>query len=127
MRACLLNSRTSEWLLLQCKKHIICAADCRVLEDDFNVYSAYVNRNSTGVSLLVGCSLDADVDTVLEGDGGRLVVTDIAVKRFEFRLVVYASNIAVKRVSLFRRLAPFLDDLKRLVLMGVWMRSLIPR
>ena len=38
-------------------------------------------------------------------------MTDVAVKSFKFRLVaVYASNIAVERVSFFRRLAPFLDD-----------------
>ena len=62
-----------------------------------------------GVSLLVGRSLDADVDVVFAGDGGRLVVVDVAVKSFKFRLVaVYASNIAAERVSFFRRLAPFL-------------------
>ena len=43
---------------------------------------------------------------------------DVAVKSFKFRLVaVYAPNIAVERVSFFR-LALFLDDTKRLVLMG---------
>ncbi len=37
--------------------------------------------------MLVGRSLDADVDVVLAGDGGRLVVADVAVKSFKFRLV----------------------------------------
>ncbi len=47
---------------------------------DFNVFSAYGSRTSVGVSLLVGRSLDADVDVVFAGDGGRLVVADVAVK-----------------------------------------------
>ena len=99
--------------------HFTCGADCRVLESDFNVFSAYGSRTSAGVSLLVGHSLDADVDVVFTGDGGWLVVADVAVKSFKFRLVaVYVSNIAAERVSFFRRLAPFLDDTKRLVLMG---------
>ena len=101
--------------------HFICTADYRVLENDFNVFSAYGSRSSAGVSLLVGRSLDADVNVVFAGDRGRLVVADVAVKSFEFWLVmVYAPNIAVERVSLFRRLALFLDDSKRLVLMGDW-------
>ena len=108
--------------------HFTCEADCRVLENDFNVFSAYGSNFSAGVSLLVGRSLDADVDVVFAGDGGRLVVADVAVKSFKFRLVaVYASNSAVERVSFFRRLAPFLDDTKRLVLMGDWNAILDPK
>ena len=95
--------------------HFTCSADCRVLESNFNVFSAYGSRASAGVSLLVGRSLDADVDVVFAGDGGRLVVADVAVKSFKFRLVaVYAPNFTAERVSFFRRLAPFLDDTKRL-------------
>ena len=108
--------------------HFTCDADCRVLKNDFNVFSAYGSHVSAGVSLLVGRSLDADVDVVFAGDGGRLVVADVAVKSFKFRLVaVYASNIAAERVSFFRRLAPFLDDTKRLVLMGDWNAILDPK
>ena len=108
--------------------HFTCGADCRVLESDFNVFSAYGSRTSVGVSLLVGRSLDADVDVVFAGDGGRLVVADVAVKSFKFRLVaVYATNIAAERVSFFRRLAPFLDVTKRLVLMGDWNAILDPK
>ena len=108
--------------------HFTCGADCRVLESDFNVFSAYGSRTSVGVSLLVGRSLDADVDVVFAGDGGRLVVADVTVKSFKFRLVaVYAPNIVVERVSFFRRLAPFLDDTKRLVLMGDWNAILDPK
>ena len=55
-------------------------------------------------------------------------MADVAVKSFKFRLVaIYASNIAVVRVSFFRRLAPFLDDTKRLVLMGYWNAILDPK
>ncbi len=57
-------------LLLQCKKPTSLA----VLESDLNVFSAYGSGTSAGVSLLVGRSLDADVDVVFAGDGGRLVV-----------------------------------------------------
>ena len=105
-----------------------CGADSRVLEGNFNVFSAYSSRTSVGVSLLVGRSLDANVDVVFAGDGGRLVVADVAVKSFKFRLVgVYAQNIFAERNSFFHRLAPFLDDTKRLVLMGDWNAILDPK
>ena len=84
------------------KIHFLCAVDCRVLENDFNIFSAYGSRISAGVSLLVGRSLDAYVDFVYAGDGGRLIVADVAVKCFKFRLVeVYAPSTAVERVSFF--------------------------
>ena len=55
-------------------------------------------------------------------------MVDVAVKSFKFRLVaVYAPNIAVERVSFFRRLAPFLDDSKRLVIMSDWNVILDPK
>ena len=108
--------------------HFTCGADCHVLESDFNVFSAYGHCTSAGVSLLVGRSLAADVDVVFAGDGGQLVVVEVAVKSFKFRLVaVYASNIAAERVYFFRRLALFLDDTKRLVLMGNWNVILDPK
>ena len=73
-------------------------------------------------------SADNDVDVVFAGYGGRLVVADVAVNSFKFLLVaVYAPNIAVERVSFFCRLAPFLDDRKRLVLMGDWNAILDPK
>ena len=49
--------------------HFTCDADCRVLENDFNVFSAYSSHVSAGAPLLVGRSLDADVDVVFAGDG----------------------------------------------------------
>ena len=97
--------------------HFICATDSRGLENDFVVFSAYGSRAE--VSLLVGRSLDTDVNVVFAGDQGWLVVADVAVKSFRFQVVaVYASNIVVERASFFRRLAPFFDDSKRLGLMG---------
>ena len=56
--------------------HFTCEADCRVLEDDFVVYSAFGSHLSAGVCLLVGRSLDAIVNIVFAGDGGRLLVAD---------------------------------------------------
>ena len=70
----------------------------------------------------------ADVDVVFACDRDRLVVADVGIKSFKFRLVmVNAPNVAVERVSIFRRLAPFLDNSKRLVLMGDWNAILDPK
>ena len=55
--------------------HFTCEADCRVLEDDFVVFSAFDSYLSAGVSPLVGRSLDAIVIIVFVGDGGRLLKT----------------------------------------------------
>ena len=84
---CLLNSRTLCVNVAAVQEtHFTCEADCRVLENDFVVYSAFGSRLSAGVSLLVGCSLDAIVNVIFAGDGGRLLVADVAVKTFEFRI-----------------------------------------
>ena len=51
----------------------------------------------------------------------KLIYTkaNVAVKSFKFLLVaVYGPNITAERFSFFRRLAPFLDNTKRLVLKG---------
>ena len=99
--------------------HFICAADSRVLENDFVFFSAYGSRCSVGVSLLVGCTLDAKVNLVFVGDGGQLIVADVAVKSFKFRVVaVYVPNTVVERRCFFRQLGPFLDDRKWVLLMG---------
>ena len=107
--------------------HFTCSVDCCVLESNFNLFSAYSSRTSIGVSLLVGRSLNADVDIVFAGDGGRLVVADVAVKSFKLGKNFYAPNIVVEGVSFFRQLAPFLDNTKRLVLMGDWNAILDPK
>ena len=68
--------------------HFTCTADCRVLKNNSVVYSAFGNRCRVGLSLLV----------VFAGNGGRLVVIDIAVKSFVFRgIVIYMPNCAVER------------------------------
>ena len=108
--------------------HFICAADCRPLEDDFAVFSAFGSRCGAGISLLAGRSLNANVNIVFAGDEGRLVVADVAVKTFEFRVVaVYAPNTSGERRSFHRRLEPFLDDSKQLILMGDWNAILDPK
>ena len=82
----------------------------------------------TVVSLLVGRSLNAFVNLVFVGDGGWFVVADIAVKSFEFQLVViYAPSNVGERHSFYRRLDPFLDDPKRIILVGDWNAILDPK
>ena len=88
--------------------HLICDAACRVLASDFSVFSAYGSRTSVVVSLLVGCYLDADVDVVFAGDGGRLAVADVAVKSFQVPLKVFKFRL----ISL-RRWLPFFVGWRR--------------
>ena len=109
--------------------HFTCTENCRVLGDDFVVFPAFGSHCSAGVSLLVGRCLNAIVSLVFADDRGWLVVADVAVKSFEFRVAaVYAPNCVEDRRSFFRRLGPFLDDPKWLVLVWViGMKSLIPR
>ena len=107
--------------------HFICEADCRVLGNDFVVYSAFGSLFGVGVSLLVGRSLDAIVNVVFAGDGGRLLVADVAVKTFEFRIAaVHVPNTTAERRSFLRRLGSFLDASKRIVLVGDWNAILDP-
>ena len=47
--------------------HFICVEDCRMLEYDFVVFSAF---GSAGVSFLVGRSLNAIINLVFADDGG---------------------------------------------------------
>ena len=88
--------------------HFTYAADCRVLEDDFVIFSAYGSRSSIEVSLLVGRSLNADANFDFADDGDRLVEVDVAINGFEFRVAAaYAFNIAAERF-------PFFDGWRRL-------------
>ena len=99
-----------------------------MLERDFVVLSVYGSRSTAGVSLFIGCSLDADVNVVFAGDRGRLIVADVAVKSFKFQVaVVYAPNIGGDRTSFYQRLAPFVDDPKWLVLASDWNAILDPK
>ena len=108
--------------------HFTCEADCWVLEDDFVVFSAFGSHLSTGVSLLVGHSLDEIVNIVFAGDGSRLVVADVAVKTFEFRIAaVHVPTSAAERRPSFRRLGSLLDASKRTVLVGDWNATLDPK
>ena len=92
-----------------------------MLEDGFVVFSAFGSHLSAGVSLLVGRSLDAIVNVVFAGDRGRLLIADVAVKTFEFRIAaVHAPDIASERRPFFRRLESFLDASKRTALVGDW-------
>ena len=101
----LVKSRTLVWIDAVQETHFTCAADCPVLENDFVVLSAYGSHSSVRVFLLIGRILNADVNLVLADDGDMLVVANVAVKSFEFRVtVVYASNIAAERASFFREM-----------------------
>ena len=107
--------------------HFISEADCQVLEGDFVVFSAFSSRCGAGISLLVGRRLHAIVSLVFAGDGGRLVVADVAVKTFEFRIAaVHAPSTTAERRHFFRRLGSFLDASKRTVLVGDWNAILDP-
>ena len=64
--------------------HFNCAAVCRVQKDDYIVFLAYSSRSSVGAFLLIGRSLNADVNLVLANDRGQLLFADDAVKHFEF-------------------------------------------
>ena len=78
-------------------------------------------------SLLVGRSLDAFVYVVFAGDGGRLLVADVALKTFEFRIAaVHVPNTTAEKRSFLRRLGSFLDASKRIVLVGDWNAILDP-
>ena len=124
--ACLVNTRTTVWMLLLCNRLISLAQ--RWLEDDLMVFSAFGSHCSAEVSLLVRCSLNVIVNLVFAGDGGRLVVADVAVKSFEFRVIaVYAPNSTSQRCSFFRRFRLFLDDSKRTVLVDDWNAILDPK
>ena len=87
-----------------------------MLRDDLGVFSAF------------GSHCSAIVNLVFAGDGGWFVVADVAVKNFEFRVVVvYAPNSIGERRSFFRQLEPFLDDRKRIILVGDWNTILDPK
>ena len=108
--ACLVNSRNMVNVAAVQGTHFTCAEDCRMLRDDLDVFSAFSSRCSAWVCLLVRRSLNAIVNLIFDGDGGRLVVADVAVKSLEFRVVsVYAPNSIGERRSIF----PQLDDRKR--------------
>ena len=90
--------------------------------------SSFQRLAAAVASLLVRRSLNANVNVLFVGDEGRLVVADIAVKTFEFRVVaLYTPNTSGERRSFYRRLEPFLDDSKRIIVMGDWNAILDPK
>ena len=71
--------------------------------------------------LLVRCSLNAIINLVFAGDGGRLFVADVIVKSFEFRVVaVYVPNCVGERCSFFQWLELSLNDPKHIILVRDW-------
>ena len=79
-----------------------CVEDCRVMTDDFVVFSASGNRSTSGVSLLVRCSRNVVVNLVFADDRSWLLVANVAIKSFKFRVfAVYAPNIVVERCPSF--------------------------
>ena len=66
------------------------------------IFSAHGSHCSAEISLLVGSTLNVTVNLVFSDDGGQLVVADVAVKSFEFRVAaVYAPNFDRDGVSFF--------------------------
>ena len=80
--------------------HFTCDVDCQVLEDDYVVLSAHGSRSSVRISLLIGRSLNADVNLVLVDDGAQLVVTDVVIS-FEIGWPRFMRLISLKRGFLF--------------------------
>ena len=73
-----------------------------MLENNFVVLSAFGNCCSAGVSLLIRCNLDTIVNFVFADIKGHIVVADVAIKSFTFRMIaVYSPNINGERRSLF--------------------------
>ena len=73
--------------------HFICERGCQVLKRNCVVLSAFDNHYGAGVSLLVEQGLEADISLVFAGDCVRLVVVDVAMKSFLFRVVaIYVPN-----------------------------------
>ena len=108
--------------------HFTYAEDCRMLECDFVVFSPFGSHCGAGASSLVGRSLNANVNLVFACDEDWMVVVDVDVKTFEFRVVaVYAPSATGERRFFFRWLEPFLDDSKWVVLVGDWNAILDPK
>ena len=63
--------------------HFTCTVYCRVMENDYVVLSAYDSCSSIGVTLLIGHSLNADVNLLLADDESWMVVANVAIKIFE--------------------------------------------
>ena len=107
--------------------HFVSASDARVLARGYSVVSAYGTTHSRGVSLLVKSVLQPRLNVFHQDAAGRLIVVDVAIKSYNFRVIaIYAPNEPGKRVDFFREIEPFLNYSGRLVLMGDWNAILNP-
>lgn len=98
-----------------------------VLLRDFQLYSAHYDTHARGVTWLVKRTLDASCDPIYADPEGRLLVLDVTVKDVAFRFIgVYAPNNHAELVSFFRRIEPFMNSSRRLVLAGDWNAVLDP-
>ena len=59
--------------------HFTSEEDSRLLAQSYHIYSAYGESNSRGVSILMNRDLNARVDVVFAGIGGRLIVVDCTI------------------------------------------------
>ena len=122
------NSRTAVYLFSQCTRLTSFTRNREVLDVGYVVISTLGCRLSIGISLLIGRSLNANVNVAFAGEASPLVVDDIAVRGFKFKVVaVHRLNIPGEKNSLFSWLRPFLTGNKRLVLVGDWNAILDPK
>ena len=110
-RICLVNYRISAWTQLRYFAYIVVVGCWRA-----NLLSFHRTRLYAGISL------------VFAGDEGQLVVADIGVKSFAYRVVTdYVPNCTAERCSFFRRFGQFLVSPKGIVLVGYWNAILEPK
>ena len=82
--------------------HFVSASDSRVLAKGYSVVSTYGTTRSRGVSLLVKSVLQPRLSVFHRDAAGRLIVVDVAIKSFNFRVIaIYAPNDQGKRVVFF--------------------------
>ena len=107
--------------------HFIPSDYLNVLTKRYDLFSAYFDSHSRGVSWLISHSLKATCSLVFADPAGRICVVDITIKEDTFRLIgVYAPNCQAERISFFQRIDPFVTSSKRVVLAGDWNAVLDP-
>ena len=96
----------------------------RRLENEFVILAAYGSYSNAGVSLLIGHSLNADVNLVLADEGAASWLWPMLPLKVSSDRSEYCCR---ERVSFYQWLPPFLDNPKQLVLMGDWNVILDPK
>ena len=81
--------------------YFTCADDCRVLKDNFEVFSAFSSGCITGVSLLVGPSLNLIASLVFAGDGGGWLWPMLPLKASSFGWSQFMCSIPLARGAPF--------------------------